>query len=630
MKIVWHLLHLWLFAGLAMGQSPGDLLRIYDHDIPVGEQAGRGTTIVLDILQDQKGYMWFATSKGLIRYDGVRYDHFYRRQQPRSIGGNHVRALLETPDGALFLALADGGMSRYDRYAPGPQSFTNYAHHPYRDNSPSTNALYTITRDPTGILWMGGENSGLIRFDPRTGRFMTYRHQPGNPHSLPDNTLFRICPDPDGTLWIGTRQHGLVRFDPRRAQFTPYPLQDLIPTGYESENGVGPICVGKDARTIWFASYALGLCALDKRTGRIRVHGVGDVIHRKSELTHLLHIAEAPDGVLWLGHTHQGALLYDPLTRLVKRLPLTSQPGTSLEVRCIYFDRTGMAWLATNRGVIQYNPATHGATLGQPGSGKAEPARSALFDRYPVRDQAGRPIPGLAGVQQDRRGDFWLQFPDRLCRYDTARRCITASYAYPAALLRAGLKHIQVVGEQVFLLSFQGLYVLRSPLGQIIPLPLPRHDPGSEALRKADIGDNITPDTLRGEPLLWIGSWEKGLFRYWVNQQYADQVPIGPGQLPDRKVLRVYRDRQGTVWVALDELGLLRLDDKRAFRFTHWLNIPDDPHSLPDNLVFDLTEDHRGTLWLATGGRGIARVRRVSGKVVFDAFGTFPAGPAPP
>ncbi|MBC7920191.1 MAG: histidine kinase, partial [Ferruginibacter sp.] len=101
------------------------------------------------------------------------------------------------------------------------------------------------------------------------------------------------------------------------------------------------------------------------------------------------------------------------------------------------------------------------------------------------------------------------------------------------------------------------------------------------------------------------------------------------GRLPDRKVLRVYRDRQGTVWVALDELGLLRLDDKRAFRFTHWLNIPDDPHSLPDNLVFDLTEDHRGTLWLATGGRGIARVRRVSGKVAFDAFGTFPAGPAP-
>ena len=232
-------------------------------------------------------------------------------------------------------------------------------------------------------------------------------------------------------------------------------------------------------------------------------------------------------------------------------------------------------------------------------------------------------------MQQDRRGDFWLQFPDRLCRYDTTRRRIVASYAYPAALLRAGLKHIQVVGEQVFLLSFKGLYVLRSPLGGIVPLPLTRHDAGSEALRQADIGDYVTPDTLGGEPLLWIGSWEKGLFRYWVNRQYADHVPIGPGRLPDRKVLRVYRDRQGTVWVAMDELGLLRLDDKRAFRFTHWLNVPDDPHSLPDNLVFDLTEDHRGTLWLATGGRGIARVRRTGGKVFFDAFGTFPAGPAP-
>ena len=483
MKIVRHLL-CWLLTQPAMAQLPGDLLRIYDHDMPVGEQAGGGTTIVLDIIQDRKGYVWFATSKGLIRYDGVRYDHFYHRQdQPRSIGGNQVRALLETPDGTLFLALADGGMSRYDRYTPDTQSFTNYPHHPYRDNSPSTNALHTIARDSAGILWMGGENSGLIRFDPRTSRFTTHRHQPGNPHSLPDNTLFRICPDPDGTLWMGTRQHGLVRFDPRREQFTAYPLGDLIPASYESENGVGPICVGKDARTVWFASQALGLCALDKRTGRIRVHGVGDVIHRKSELTHLLHIAEAPDGVLWLGHTHQGTLLYDPLTGLVKRLPLTSQPGTNLEVRRIYFDRTGLAWLATNRGVIQYNPATHGATPGPPGEGKAAD-QSALFARYPVRDGAGRPVPGLAGVQQDRRGDFWLQFPNRLCRYDTTRRCITASYAYPAALLRAGLKHIQVVGEQVFLLSFKGLFVLRSPSSPIIPLPsLPtaKPTPGASA-----------------------------------------------------------------------------------------------------------------------------------------------------
>jgi ligand-binding sensor domain-containing protein len=631
MKTLWPLWFLYLLLGPVMAQSPGDLLRIYDHDIPVGDQASHGFTNVLNILQDKRGFMWFATAKGLIGYDGVHYEHFYRLQnQPRSLGGNYVSSLLETPDGSLYLTLADGGLSHYDRYAADSRTFTNFPHHPRQANSPSTNALYTVACDSAGILWMGGENSGLIRFDPRTRQFSTYRNQPGDPASLPDNTLFRIYPDPDGTLWMGTREHGLVQFDPRLNRFTTYSLQELIPASYESENGVGPICIGRDLHTVWFSSQALGLCALDKRTGQVRIHGVGNVIRQKSELTHFLSIVEDPTGLLWLGHTHQGVLLYDPLTGETTNLPLTSQPGPALEVHCIYFDRTGLAWLATNRGVIKYNPVANGrpvlhrSSLARMPWGRPEP-----FTRYPIRDASGQPLTGLLGIGQDKRGDCWLQLPDRLSRYDTSRRQVIASYPYPRELLKAGLKHIQVTGEEVFLLSFKGLYVLDKSLGRIIPLPLPGHQPGSEALRTADICDNITPDTLRAEPILWIGSWEKGLFRYWIKGQYADQVPIGPGQLPDRKVLRVYRDRKGTVWVGMDEMGLLRLDDKDQLRFTHWLNLPDDPHSLPDNLVFDLTEDRAGTLWLATGGRGIARVVQRKGKVAFETFGHFPDGPTP-
>ena len=68
---------------------------------------------VNDLVQDDQGFMWIATAKGLCRYDGVGYNVFYHLQrQPRSIGSDNVNALYF--DGRDLWCATGDGVSMFD------------------------------------------------------------------------------------------------------------------------------------------------------------------------------------------------------------------------------------------------------------------------------------------------------------------------------------------------------------------------------------------------------------------------------------------------------------------------------------------------------------------------------------
>src|SRR5438552_16232178 len=61
---------------------------------------------VVDLLQDKKGYMWIATQRGLVRYDGYKpkvYD--FGIKNPYGIS---VRKLYEDSKGRLWASLFNG------------------------------------------------------------------------------------------------------------------------------------------------------------------------------------------------------------------------------------------------------------------------------------------------------------------------------------------------------------------------------------------------------------------------------------------------------------------------------------------------------------------------------------------
>lgn len=99
------------------------------------------------------------------------------------------------------------------------------------------------------------------------------------------------------------------------------------------------------------------------------------------------------------------------------------------------------------------------------------------------------------------------------------------------------------------------------------------------------------------EGSLWIGTSQSGLFRLKDGAFTA----FGPAEgLPDRPILRLLADAQGTLWAAPTEGPLLRLVGER------FQPVPCDAAQLR---IQAMAADREGTLWIGTGGSGLWRLR---------------------
>lgn len=62
---------------------------------------GLPNATVLAVLQDQDGFMWFATANGLARYDGSDFTVFRHSEVLNSLSNNNTFGLLQTADGLI-------------------------------------------------------------------------------------------------------------------------------------------------------------------------------------------------------------------------------------------------------------------------------------------------------------------------------------------------------------------------------------------------------------------------------------------------------------------------------------------------------------------------------------------------
>src|SRR5262249_31316654 len=81
-----------LFATRSMALDPSRAITQYGHDVWQTEQ-GLPQNSVNAIVQSRDGYLWMGTQEGLVRFDGVKFTVFNRRNTPE-LRSNHVWCLL--------------------------------------------------------------------------------------------------------------------------------------------------------------------------------------------------------------------------------------------------------------------------------------------------------------------------------------------------------------------------------------------------------------------------------------------------------------------------------------------------------------------------------------------------------
>ena len=137
---------------------------------------GMPSNAISGILKDSKGYMWFGTDKGLIRYDGT-FIKIYNEKS--GLPENYITAITEDHDQNIWIGTRSKGIIKFD----GKQ-FYQYP----IDSIALSRSVSFLTVDHDNYLWSTIEFGGFNRFDGK--KFTCYQGAQGVNDTRP-------------TTWIG-------------------------------------------------------------------------------------------------------------------------------------------------------------------------------------------------------------------------------------------------------------------------------------------------------------------------------------------------------------------------------------------------------------------------------------------
>ncbi len=223
-----------LLAGscLALALLPG-ARSVSAQQLPVRTYTtgdGLPRDLILRIVRDSHGFLWFCTGDGLSRFNGSEFTSYGVEQGlPHPV----INDLLETRSGVYWVATNGAGVSRFN---PSPlrneQSQTGnlFTAFPVADE-PTTNRVNVLYEDHAGHV-LAGTDGGLFRLDETSGH-SSFRHVSLNLGELEHLVVVRaLVEDREGSLWVSTQGLGLLRYLPDgrtvRYEIQPWSLGDLV------------------------------------------------------------------------------------------------------------------------------------------------------------------------------------------------------------------------------------------------------------------------------------------------------------------------------------------------------------------------------------------------------------------
>ncbi len=311
----------------------------------LSEKGGSFTDVALGITQDREGFMWFATTYGLLRYDSRSFKrYFHDPSNKRSLHSNYLSAILCDSQNRIWLG-SWKGLALLNREE---DTFTTFNHNPHDPGTIGNDTIFCFFEDSRKRLWIGTINGlALARDAGESAEFEHFRIDEKDEYV---NVIHTIAGDKNGYLWLGT-SGGLVRLNSDGSS----PERFLVNPGskYPQENEVVAVYCSEDGKML-VGTRAGGMSRFDpvsRRFERVSLES-GD----KGRNPIISGIYPDRQGKLWIP-TWDGLACYDPValntTWYVNEAtsPLTLADNTLFSG---YLDRQQGLWLSSYNGGIDY------------------------------------------------------------------------------------------------------------------------------------------------------------------------------------------------------------------------------------------------------------------------------------
>jgi signal transduction histidine kinase/ligand-binding sensor domain-containing protein len=538
-----------------------------DADADTGSNAGTRPRISSNsashVFVDRHGSTWLGTwGAGLDRIDLARgrVDNWrFAADDPDSMASDLVQALFEDRAGTLWIGTG-AGLMRFDRDADRPRRALT------RDEGAEALGplrIWSIAEALDGTLWLG-TSSGLFQFDPRSG---TAEHHPQATERSSGDLVRLVMVDHRGRLWVAP-DNGFGRYEPDRQRLVPTPVPTglagglILNTALDAGNG-----------HFWLGSWS-GVWLLDADAGRLVEIGASG-LKQWFPADDVRGLYFDPTGLLWVATRYNGAarlLLDAPRVRSYRQELADLGGGMGSDVVRSIYRGAGHVWLNTDGGMVRvdldrarFDPldATRGLRAGRFGPSAFDDAGGVLIAtvfgaaRLDLRSQEVMPFGGL--LEQAGVRDPNLGFV------------------------------VRVAGDRLWWSTQREGMVVSDLAGGL----LQHHPPGPGPGRMAEGSATCLHEDRRGR--VWLCG-ATGLSRWNVDSGDFDvfrHEPGVPGTLSHSRVNTVLEDSSGTLWFGT-AAGIDRWDEASG-RFEHYR-----PQDRPLSVV-SMLEAGPGELWLAAG-----------------------------
>lgn len=432
------------------------------------------------ITEDDRGYLWVTVDRrGLVRLDPesgdiIRYEH--DPDNPSSLSHNAVTGIAKGANGKMWVTSWGGGLDLFD-----PQTGT-FTHYPYPGES---DARYTqlkcLLLDSEGDIWLGstylgvfylgteheqwkhfpggfdyhmagtavqamaegpdsdiwvGFANGLSVYHRNTGAFSTFETENGE-YGLQSQDVSCLLSGNDGSMWVGTSS-GLYQYNPSLIQFG----QVLLPGGEVSDDYIQQVL--QDSKGGLWIRTREGLFYYANK-GSLTA---GQIWESWGAEENGRALFEDSRGHVWIGNNASVVIRYD-LDRgrtAVIPIPLRTTKG-------FYEDSDGIIWIATELGLLSYDPEMEAVReplfssgdlifpsdktnavlrdsygnlwVGTGGGLKCYSTGEKLVRTYTITDSSSLSDNDITALYEDSRGILWIGTASGLDRYDREKDSFT-------------------------------------------------------------------------------------------------------------------------------------------------------------------------------------------------------------
>jgi signal transduction histidine kinase/ligand-binding sensor domain-containing protein len=291
-----------------------------------------GLGAVFDIKQAANGYLWLTTSKGVLRFDGVRFQSVDDATSGMA-HSNEIDSVFLSKSGGLWLTTESSGLLLWRA-----GKLTEF---PDRRCTP-TRKQGKIIEDNDGSLWVQGAG-GLFRLRGHTCEAI------GAKQGYPGGFAAGMLLDSQGTLWVKTRKGPFLFLRRGHARFQINEYGEGVSTSYaflhEAPDG-----------TIWLSDDQ-GLRRVSNGPGAKAFSGP-----RRKECASSCQFGDfafAPDGSLWAVN-EKGVERFEDVAKWpspavrpgARGEAFTPSNGLSSDATWkVMIDREGVVWVGTNAGL---------------------------------------------------------------------------------------------------------------------------------------------------------------------------------------------------------------------------------------------------------------------------------------